>query len=111
MPYGIKPYGINRGEFIPSESHWSVKKPSSDYPNVNAEVFFSFVFFILVTQAYLVPEGFLTLPVRLVWGAQRCFLLSEHSFCQLTVAEQRWCTVEELQPKTGYESACCSYSV
>lgn len=59
------------------------------------------------------PEGFLTLPVHLVWGAQRdvLLLLSEHSFCQFIVAEQRRCIVKGLRPKTGCESACCSYSV
>lgn len=68
------------------------------------------VFFII--KAYLLPEGFFTLSVRLVWGGQWdvLVLLFEHSFCQVIVVEQSRCIVEGLKPKTGYESACCSYS-
>lgn len=74
------------------------------------EVFFLVFFFII--KAYLLPEGFFTLSVRLVWGGQRdvLVLLFEHSFCQVIVVEQRRSIVEGLKPKTGYESACCSYS-
>lgn len=68
---------------VSKKTQLRLKKESN--PNVNAEVFFFFSF--LVSQAYLVPEGFLTLPVHLVWGAQRdvLVLLPEHSFCQFIV--------------------------
>lgn len=50
------PYGIHRGELIPSESHWSVKKTArtkkESNPNVNAGVFF---IIIIIIKAYLLP--------------------------------------------------------
>lgn len=100
------PYGINRRECTPSESRWSVKKQlrlkKESNPNVKAGRYFCCLF----GPAYLLPEGFLPLPVCLVWGAQRdvLVLLWERSFCQFIAEGQRWCIVK------GYESACCSYS-
>lgn len=87
------PYGINRREFIPSESRWSVKKKKTAQAKEGKQSKCESweVFCCLFSQAYLLPEGFLPLPVCLVWGGQRdvLVLLLERSFCQFIAEGQR----------------------
>lgn len=70
------PYGIHRGEFIPSESHWSVKKDQlkmESNPNVNAGSVFRPTFCLRASlRCRSVSSGGV--------GEQRCFGFSFSAF-------------------------------